>query len=354
MTEESTRPSAPVTVRISGEGALVASLPAMLGFTPSESLVVFAMHRREGRTQVGGMVRTDLPVDATDERAVSRLVRDRLAPTGPIALHVVVIAARGHGGDLPQRGLIEALGDAFAPDGIAVTSAVWTPRITGGGLWRCYGTCGCTGTLPDPGATEAAAHTTMAGQITYRSREDVEAALEPDPGARTRQRRELLDAAHRAAHQTRAHGHPQAARADLAAIRSAAATIGAGQSVDEPTMARVLVALTDPPVRDVCLGFAMGCDDEVRPEHAEKLWWSLTRAAPAPEAAEPATLVAFAAIAHGGGAPMTVALDRATTADPDHRLSRLLATLLAQGADPTAVRELITSAVTKATTYTNR
>ena len=59
-------------------------------------------------------------------------------------------------------------------------------------------------------------------------------------------------------------------------------------------LARVAVALGDPAVRDVCLGFAAGRDPGVDPEHATRLWWQLTRALPAPEVAQPATLLAFA------------------------------------------------------------
>ena len=73
--------------------------------------------------------------------------------------------------------------------------------------------------------------------------------------------------------------------------------------------------------RDPCLGFAVGRDPAA---DAQTLWWRLTRATSAPEVAQPATLLAFATLHHGGGVTLSVALERAMRVDPGHQLSQLL------------------------------
>ncbi len=339
-----------VVVRLGGPPDLVAALPSMLGFVPEESLVVIAMHRRGGRSRVGGMARVDLvPEAAPHERAeVDRVlvaaVRQRLERAAPVSLVVVVVseaAGAEPGEQPPHQALVEAVTAAFGELGVPVTGAIWAARVAQGAPWRCYDACGCAGTLPDPTGTLAAAETAATGRVTYGSRAEVEATLAPDPAADGRRRRELVDDAHRAAVTDRELSGLAAARRDLEAVRHAAAEVGRGVVLADTEIARLAVALRDPRVRDVCLGFAAGHDAAVDPDHAEQLWTLLVRAVPAPEVAEPATLLAFATMDRGGGATLTTALERAMRADPGHQLSRLLGSVVAAGIDPDTVREMV-------------
>lgn len=342
-------PDDEVVVRLSGPQDLVASLPSMLGFVPEESLVVVAMHRRGGGGRVGGMARVDL-VAATDpaDRALVAAVRRGLERAAPDSLVVVVVADAEPDGGPPHATLVERLRESFGELGVPVTGAVWVRRVAEGAPWCCYDDCGCTGTLPDPTGTLVAAETAVTGRVTYASRAEVEAALAPEAASGGRRRRDLVDEAHRAALTDRALTGLAAARRDLDAVRHAAAELGRGVVLAEEEIARLAVALCDVRVRDVCLGFAAGHDDAVDPDHAEALWRLLVRAVPAPEVAEPATLLAFASMDRGGGATLTVALDRAVRAGPGHRLSRLLATIVASGIEPEAVRELVVDAAAEA------
>ncbi|HEY2223101.1 DUF4192 domain-containing protein [Actinomycetospora sp.] len=355
-------PEEPVVVRLGTPPELVASLPAMLGFVPEDSVVAMGMHRRGGRSRVGAMARVDLPPDPADtgspdpahtgaaetDRTLAAAVRDRLVRTEPDSLLVVVVSDAEPGERPPHAGLVDALTASFAAVGVPVTGAVWTARIAAGAPWRCYDDCGCTGTLPDPTGTLAAAETAATGRVTYASRAEVEAVLAADAAAGGRRRRGLVDDAHQAALTDRELSGLGAARRDLEAVRHAAAEIGRGVVLAEEELARLAVALCDPRVRDVCLGFAAGHDDAVDPDHARTLWTVLTRAVPAPEVAEPATLLAFASLDDGGGATLTVALDRAMHADPYHRLSRLLDSIVASGVAPGDVREMVAGAAAEA------
>ena len=346
------RPDEEVVVTLGGPADLVASLPAMLGFVPEESVVAIAMHRRAGRTRVGGMARVDLVVDAAPgERAeVDRVLTDavvaRLGRSAPDSLVLVVVSGSeaGPDGRPPYGGLVDTLTGSFAAIGVPVTGAVWTARVATGAPWRCYDDCGCTGVVADPTGTLAAAETAASGRVTYGSRAEVDATLAPEPAASGRRRRELVDDAHQAALTDRGLSGVAAARRDLDAVRHAAAEVGRAVVLAEEEIARLAVALCDPRVRDVALGFAAGHDDAVDPDHAWQLWTLLTRAVPAPEVAEPATLLAFATLDRGGGATLTTALERAMGADPDHQLSRLLGSIVAAGIDPADIRDMVAGA----------
>ncbi|MCD2197309.1 DUF4192 domain-containing protein [Actinomycetospora endophytica] len=345
----------PVVVRVGTPPELVASLPAMLGFVPEESVVAMAMHRRGERGRVGGMARVDLPADdgshdpAETDRLLAAALRDRLRRTGPDELMIVVVSDGVPGVRPPQADLVDALRASFAEVEVPVTGAVWTARVAVDAPWQCYDECACVGTLPDPTGMQAAAEVAGAGRITYGSRDEVEAALAPEAAASGRRRRGLIDDAYRAALTDRELSGIGAARRDLDAVRRAAAEVGNGGVLAEEEIARLAVALGDPRVRDIALGFAAGHDDAVAPDHARALWRVLMRAVPAPEVAEPATLVAFASLDDGGGATLTVALERAMGADPLHRLSRLLGSIVTAGIQPSEVREMVVGAATEAT-----
>lgn len=336
-----------MVVSISDPADLVASIPPLFGFTPEESLVVLGMHGPERSRRLGASLRIDLGEGPDDDAVLAAAVRDRLVPTGPDAIVVVVVSAAppGPDGRPPGAGLVDAITDVFAELRVPLIGATWTERIAAGAPYRCFERCDCSGTLPDPAGTRTAAETTALGRVTYGSRDEMAAALAPEPGAASRRRRQLLDDAFEAAELDRELSGPAAALRDLDAVRRAVAEVGAGGRLAEEEVARLAVALCDPRVRDICLGFAAGCDDTVDPGQAEELWRVLVRAVPEPEVAEPATLLAFASLDHGGGATLTTALERARNADPDHRLSGLLATMLAAGQTPETARRMVERAV---------
>lgn len=347
-------PTAPVTVTLHTPADLVASLPALLGFSPARSLVAIAIVDRDDRQQLAAMARVDLPATGSVQVGeYAEALVARLATSDPAWVQLVVItdepgldAALG----LPPRaGLVEAFSAAFAAAGIDTRTPLWAARVAAGAPWRCYDPRGCcAGTLPDPGASTLAAHTTLAGRVTYASRDEAADALAPDPDEELHWRPELLDEAHRCAQASRVADPSQAARQDLEVVRGAIAATGRGETLEVATLARIVVALWDPAVRDVCIGFAAGRDQTIDAAAAEALWWRLTRATPAPAVAEPATLLAFAALRHGGGVTLSVALERAVRADPGHRLSRLLGQIVDAGLPAHVIEDMVLGAADEA------
>lgn len=344
MTQEA---SPQAVVRINRPETLLASLPALFGFAPSASLVVVCLQGAAASRRVGASMRCDLPTDRQGEWELLRYAHEAMAARRPDAVLIAVVGGDLEGTELPHTWLIDRLGEAMAGSGIDVLASLWAPAIHPGAGWSCYEGC-CAGLLPDPTATEAAAHTALLGRRTYLSREDATAAITPDAAAASPARRQALDTALGAAVARRTgHGDLRAVREDLDTLRAACATVGRGEPIAEADLMGMVAALIDPRVRDVALGFAAGCDDTVTAEDATALWALLTRAAPAPEVAEPATLAACAALCAGGGAVMTAAIDRARTADPEHRLSGLVATMIAASIEQQTMRDMIVKAATQ-------
>ena len=327
----------PLSLRLHGSADLLAAVPHLLGFVPTESLVLVAITAVAGRTQLGAVARVDLPAPADVAGVVAAAAR-RMGRRRPEEVAAVVVGGLPEpgggpvagGSDPPRADVVDAVEELFAAVRVPVRTRLWAPRIATGTPWRCYPPCGCSGVLPDHTASPAALASTMLGHVTFSSREELAALVRADPEASRPHRRRLLDAALADAALDRELAGPGAARRDLLALRRAVAEIGEGGVLGDVEVARLAAALRDPAVRDAALAFSLGSGG-VSPSAAEALWTLLVRAVPAPEVAEPATLLACAALARGGGALVGAALERAATAEPGHRLSSLLTALLDTG-----------------------
>lgn len=338
--DASTTAPGPLRLRLHEPGELIAAVPHLLGFRPVESVVIVAVHGGGRRRRLGVVARADLPapedVDAVVEGCAARVV-----PTGPAEVAVIVVASGPDDGEQPRLDVADAVREAFTRRGIAVPSRLWVPQIATGAPWRCYPPCDCRGAVAPTEDSPLAAAAAWLGQVTYASRDELEASLAP-AGSHHRMP-ELLAAEFEAAALDRELGGPAAARRDLDAVVAARGEVAAGRVLGDAEMARVAVALTDPDVRDTVMGWALDPDEAVAAA-AEQLWTLLVRAVPAPEVAEPAILLACGLLVRGGSALVGVALERARRADPGHRLTGLVAALLASGAGPDAVRTIIREA----------
>jgi hypothetical protein len=330
----------PLRLRLHEPGELVAAVPHLLGFRPVASMVLVAVHGTGRRRRLGAIGRADLPAPA-DLEAVVTSCAQRMVPTGPDEVTVIVVA-EGRDGPVPPRpDVADAVRAVFTDRGVGVPTRLWVPRIAAGAPWRCYPPCDCAGTVAATEDSPVAAATAWLGQVTYGSRAELEATLAPV--AASPRLRELVDAELEAAVLDRELGGPAAARRDLVAVRAARDEVAAGRALGDVELARLAAALRDPGVRDTVMGWALDPDETVAVA-TEQLWTVLVRVLPAPEVAEPAVLLACALLARGGTALVGVALERARHADPGHRLTRLVEALLATGAGPDALRTLIRDA----------
>jgi hypothetical protein len=333
-------------VRLNDPGDLVAAVPHLLGFHPADSLVVVAVRAADGMlARLGLCLRADLPAEE-HQRDLAQLLISPLAQSQ--ASGAVLVLVGGGGADppelLPHRALVWAVGEALAAAGITLLHAVWTAETGGGAQWWCYDEPECCGDVPDPGCSALAAATTAAGVVTFASRAELAALLASDDDGALRRRSEQLSSAAAAA-ESDCGLDGVAAQRDFLVVREAVREIQAGRLVlDDNLVVRLAIALSDHRVRDACLATAIG----EQAAAAEQLWLALTKATPAPERAEPATLLAFAAYLRGDGALAGMALEHAEQAHPGHRLAGLLRRALDAGLSPPRLSVLVTDAAADA------
>jgi hypothetical protein len=302
-------------VRISSPGELLASLPALVGFTPAHSLVLVATTGR----RISGIVRADITPSTDATALVAELAASPAFADAEVTAAII--------DEQPHPSLVRALtGSAMTLQGVYQLA-----RITAGQPWRSALDPTIGGTLPDPATTTTAVALTVDGTVIHNSREELEALFQPDNTAALDRRAALID--DRAA-------APLPIRDSTATVQAALRTAMHGNlALSDADIANLAIALTDPAVRDACLSTAVPASTPLA-SAASDLWQALTRATPAPERAEPAALAGFAAYMRGDGATAHIALLVALQADPDHTLSGLLFAALKNGIHPTQLQQL--------------
>ncbi|MFJ9867907.1 DUF4192 family protein [Streptomyces sp. NPDC101165] len=356
-----------VTLRTPAE--LADALPYLLGYRPEDSIVLVALHDREGRGRFGGRARLGIPASTEDwEDAVQQLVRGLVTSSErrgrrPEQMVAYVCQEPGQGETgrdvmLRLEPLIAQLrtecGDLEAP----VVEALC---ISDGRFWSY--SCAVEGCCPDdgtpmglPGTSVLAAAATYAGiQVRGTLRElrarllpwETSAALEQevaldaagmslvprilDETARQNVAAETLDLAERIIHRFAAAApvpgtHPADLRDDELLTHDEAATL--------------ILGLQDRTTRDRAAAWMEG--DEAGP--ALRLWRTLARRCVGPygeHAAAPLTLAGWVAWSTGDELEAREALAMALGADPDYLFARLLHQACNEGLDPESVRRCL-------------
>ncbi|MEO9221931.1 MAG: DUF4192 family protein, partial [Mycobacteriaceae bacterium] len=124
MTTSTTPPSS--TIRLTEPSALIAAIPALLGFVPTRSLVMFCLEGAAA-TRVGLLVRVDLPDPVATEVAALAAIAEQLsvlcARRKFPAVLLVVVEDRHSTADLPHRALLDAVGTACEAVGTELLDA---------------------------------------------------------------------------------------------------------------------------------------------------------------------------------------------------------------------------------------
>lgn len=330
----------PATVHLGEPGALLASLPALLGFHPERSLLLLCLEGERAAT-VGLVARVDLPNpgDRAGCDAVVQQLSVLCARRGvPAAVAVVV---ENSAAPESRRRLVSALRSACEEVGTDLISSHHVCRTAPGVVWSSYGSTR-TGLLPDPRSSPVAAEHVLRGRVIHGSRAEVAALLTPDGSARTAEVGLALAA--ELARVAEGRSTDPAGTAVHLFERVLAAVARADERPDElleaVEVAALGAALCDLTVRDMCFALAAG----EYAAAAERLWMVLARALPAPGLAEPAVLLAQSAYGRGEGPIAGVALRVALHADPGHRMAALLDSSLVAGLPPQTVRSLSVTA----------
>ncbi|ASU79195.1 DUF4192 domain-containing protein [Actinopolyspora erythraea] len=321
------------TISLSTPAELLAATPHMLGFYPTESLVLSTLHRRESTTQLGMTLRVDLPNSTYAQEFAGYLL------TGPFEQHpvdavIMLLITDNASPGLPHTELVTTLRDTLNQASISTLDALWAPAIREGAPWRSYLDPTRSGTLPNPAISPLAAAQAVRGSTTRPSRQDLHAliAAEDSEQALSAKLAALRSQPIPAPSETLPHR--------IHTVREALQATAAGKSLSEEQLLRVLIAVADTRVRDLALSAALGDWSQA----ADELWRTLIRKAPTPERGEVASLLAVHAYLCGDGPLARVVLENLEQSQPDHRLGALLHQALDQGIPPAELITLVNGA----------
>jgi hypothetical protein len=333
---EGAQPAEQPRVRVGSPASLLAVVPPLLGFEPSEpSLVVVGTEPPRGEVQI--TLRFDIP-DARQAAEVAGNAIDYLAANG-----ISTAAVVGYGpGSLVDPVAREVL-RRFPEAGIALVEVL---RAQDQRYWSYVctnpGCCPPEGTPFDAKAHPAAAK--FAGKPVLASRAALEQTIAPVTGeeagamvradrrAEARARRLIREAGNRTGCKARRRALYSPG---LLAVSEAIARYREGRRfTSRDAAAWLALVLEDLPVRDDAWA-------RMDPDHNEahlRLWTDVTRLARPGYVAAPAALLAFTAWQSGDGAFANVALDRALADQPGYSMAKLLRQALDSGAPPSLAR----------------
>ncbi|MGH8836679.1 MAG: DUF4192 domain-containing protein [Actinomycetes bacterium] len=329
------------TLRIRSEADLVTVIPYLLGFHPEHCVVLIGSRGRHSDHR-SFVARIDLPEPKSTQSAES--VSAVLVETASRArLRSAALVVYAGSEVLPDGGhrFVQNVVDRLTQTGTEVQEAI---RIDGDRWWGylCarHGCCAGAGhpIVPpgEPGGSSLiAAQAVAEGWVPLRSRAVLAETLRPVSevafAAVDQALAELMERfARQSGDATGAWRRLRLGTLGLVEELLRTGEAGGRIALSPAQAALLLTGLQDRRTRDLCMGWTAGAHGRA----AVELWTQLVRMAPPPLGAAPATVLAYVAWQRGGGAIVTLAIERALAHDPQDRLARLLADLVFGGVDP--------------------
>ncbi len=334
-TPPASRPGPPRTsARLRSPAEVVASLPLTLGFTPAESLVLLCLHEPRGR--LGLTLRLDLPDPSQEQRLVADVV-SRFERAQATRLLVVVYSDQP---DVDGGRAWESLVAALARDCPVVDALL----VRDGRFWsylcdqaRC---CPPEGRPVDAGGGASgvqllAAEQVLEGRAPLPSREALAASLQ-GPSAGGPEADRCVDAVEAREERRAERGWLWTRTETLARWDAVLGRWSDGRrDLSDAAAADLATSLTEVHVRDTIAGAAL---DE--PAVVLALLAELARRTPDAWATQVCALYGWVAYCQGGGAAVSIALERALACDPACTLAGLLLALLDEQVSPEVVRRI--------------
>jgi hypothetical protein len=314
---------------------LVAAIPYLLGFHPTDSVVAVALRG----PRIVFAARGDLPPPGADPHERDGLAAHVASVVGRQGATAVMVVGYGVADRVTPA--VDALLAAFRRADLDALEAL---RVTDGRYWSYLceraDCCPPAGVAVDPTSSAIAAAASYAGQVALPDR----AALAAQVAAEEYGDREpMRQAAERAGHRLRdlvdeappgdVLGRRRLRLAGQAAVREALERYRRGGRLTDDEVAWLAVLLVHLPVRDHA--WEQITDDECH----VSLWLDMVRRVAPDLVAAPAGLLAFAAWRQGQGALASVAVERALRAAPDYSMARLMDEVLRHGLPPSALAD---------------
>ncbi len=165
------------SLKVSSPAELISAVPFLIGFHPSDSLVVVAMHG----TRITFAVRSDLPERHTPEVEAQAAVLHLASVVVQQEVEAVTIIGYGEASRVTPAVL--GLADVFRRAGVAIVDEL---RVTEGRYWSYLCTdmscCSVEGRPCEPAFSIVAAEATFAGAVALPDREALSAQLAPVTG----------------------------------------------------------------------------------------------------------------------------------------------------------------------------
>ncbi|MEV5431860.1 DUF4192 domain-containing protein [Streptomyces sp. NPDC052701] len=356
-----------VTLRTPGE--LADALPYLLGYRPEDSIVLVALHDRDGRGRFGGRARLGIPANPDDWPSASRQLAHGLVTSserrGAKPEQMVAFLCQeprtGESGRQVMERLRPLAQKLRLECGALDVPVVEALCISDGRFWSyCCGNevcCPAEGTpMGLPGTSVLAAAATYAGIQVRGTLRELRARLLPWETSATLEQEIALDSAGmtlvprmlddagrtEVAEQTlRLAGQIMGRLAEAPpASGPLTADLQDDKLVGHDEAAALILGLQDRTTRDRAAEWMEG--DEAGP--ALRLWRALARRCVGPygeHAAAPLTLVGWVAWSAGDELEAREALAMALGADPDYLFARLLHQACNEGLDPESIRRCL-------------
>lgn len=306
--------AAPTTLTARTPDDVLAMVPVVLGFVPSESVAMLTFGAARPFH-----ARVDLPGGRDEIPEVVASLLDPARGHGVRRVLFVVYTADARLATATVRALTRAFERARIDvvDALRADGERWFPAVgTRPGVppW---------GVRYDVSAHPFLARAVVDGRVTYQSREELRATLVGDPAGIAR----VVGALAELTGETTSW--PDQATWVRAAVER---HVCDGTSPDDGEVARLLRGMLETTVRDAAWSVMTR---ETSREHV-RLWGDVLRRGPTPLIAAPAALLAFAAWQSGQGALAWCALDRCAEADEEYSLAALVAEALQRAVPPDA------------------
>jgi hypothetical protein len=307
--------------------ALLAAIPALLGFVPELSLVLVTFEDDE----LGCVMRVDLSAEFDD---VLAHVADVAATNGPGAAVAVIVDDDGAACRMclgEHRLLADVLDEQLGDRGVELLATYVVDRLEADGRWHRVDGAPGSGMVDDPMCSPMAAAAVLDGRRLYARRTELQAVVAVDPVRAEGLRMAMLSAEHDG------ELRPDVdARRDVEHALAMARGLSEGLVPEDDDLAAVGCAIADTRVRDTLYALAVGREAD----RAEALWAMLARTLPDPWRVEALVLLAFSAYARGDGPLAGVSLEAALRCDDGHRMAVMLDQALQSGMRPEQIREL--------------
>ncbi|MGW3289516.1 DUF4192 domain-containing protein [Streptomyces sp. NPDC001002] len=356
-----------VTLRTPAE--LADALPYLLGYRPEDSIVLVALHDKDGRGRFGGRARLGIPPGADDWASVARQLAHGLvtgserrgAKPEQMVAYLCQEPAEGESGRQVMERLRPLAQKLRVECGHLDVPVIEALCISDGRFWSyCCANQACC--PPDglpmglPGTSVLAAAATYAGLQVRGTLRELRARLLPWETAAALEQEAALDTANMA---LVPRILDEASRTEVGketlelagriichltevppASGPFASDLGDDELVGHDEAATLILGLQDRATRDRAAEWMEG--DDAAP--ALRLWRTLARRCVGPyreHAAAPLTLAGWVAWSTGDELEAREALAMALGADPDYLFARLLHQACNEGLDPESIRRCL-------------